>query len=621
MNWDAEYRGARFYKCALQVNACEYGPQYRGKAQIPEQEYNEQILAQCQRHGIEVLGIADHGWTQGTEALRQFLSDSGIVVFPGFELPSSEKIHMVCLYPEDTASEKISQYYGQLKGSSVSDGNGNTPSSLSCEEIAKTVREQHGFWYAAHMTGKNGLLKLSGSGDNYVHLWKKHELVVAGQIPSLEDNLPEKYMHIINNTNLDYRREKPIAAINAKDVSAPEDLEDAAASCLIKMTEPTFEAFRQAFFDPESRIRLNDQTPEHPHSAIKAIQWKGAGFFEDDRLVFSENLNAVIGGRGTGKSTLIESIRYALNLDVQQDREKALNAIRKRNLSNSEISLTVHSKAQHGQTYVITRRYGEQPVVRNAEGEKSNLEPHDILPEIKVLGQNEILDIRDDEEAKLALIRYFFSPENERADREIGDLRIRLERNRRKMLEAKEAFEELQTQISKEPSLKEKAKRYEELGLSDKLKNVQKLEKENSSVGRMEDQFAHIDEWLTDYKEIFDLSFLKRLDELDSSNKKLMMEMKQILDALKTSMDKHAQSMETDLAHSRSQYSAKKSEWDKACAALRSELQEAMAKLPDQMGTSGPKLGTEYQSVLRELAGLDGIRARYQRQEQILQMQ
>ena len=138
------------------------------------------------------------------------------------------------------------------------------PASHSCQEIAVKVQEQGGFWYAAHMTGNNGLLRLDAGGSNYVHLWKRDDLVIAGQIPGSVNDLPPKYKAIVENTEHDYKREKPIAVINAKDIAIPEDLSESSATCFVKMTGPTFSAFRKAFHDPDARIRLD--LPEQPNT-------------------------------------------------------------------------------------------------------------------------------------------------------------------------------------------------------------------------------------------------------------------------------------------------------------------------------------------------------------------
>ena len=148
MNKDIQYQGARFYKCALQVNPHNYAQKYQGGAPQNEDVYNDKILRYCKENEIEVVGLADHGSVVNSEKLRGFLEDKHITVFPGFEIASSEKIHMVCLYSEETNTATLNQNLGQVMGDSTLDKY-TTPSSLSCQTIAKLVlKEQEGFWYA-----------------------------------------------------------------------------------------------------------------------------------------------------------------------------------------------------------------------------------------------------------------------------------------------------------------------------------------------------------------------------------------------------------------------------------------------------------------------------------------
>ena len=106
------------------------------------------------------------------------------------------------------------------------------------------------------MTGNSGLLRLQQDGGGLVHVWKDHDLVRVGQIPGSVTDLPNQYNLIVQNKNPDYRRERPITVINAKDVAVPEDLADPRASTFIKMTRPCFASFLSAFKYPESRVRL-----------------------------------------------------------------------------------------------------------------------------------------------------------------------------------------------------------------------------------------------------------------------------------------------------------------------------------------------------------------------------
>ena len=625
MSSEIEYRGAQFYKCALQVNSASYSKDFRGGEGLDEDIYNQGIVRYCHENDIKVVGLADHGSVDTSQTLRECLIAEGFVVFPGFEIASSEKIHMVCLYSEETKNSQLQQYLGQLMGQNIAQlrKKKTDPSSLSCEQIAgKILKEQDGFWYAAHMTNTSGLLRLSGAGDNYVHLWKKHDLVVAGQIPGKIEDLDvnkeklQSYLSIIKNKNPDYHREKPIAIINAKDVNTPEMLSDLSAYCLIKMTEPNFPAFRDAFYDPKSRVRLNHEVPNTPYSAITSIRWEGAGFFSDNSIGLSVHLNTFIGGRGTGKSTVIESIRYVLGLPYHGWNDQALERISKKNLRDSKIILEVTSKAQNGQIYSASRRFGEQTVVRNSQGEISNLSPDDILPDIQLLGQNEILGIEKDENAKLMLIRNFL-PDSHGHDKQIEEIKRNLKTNGEKFIKAWEGLEVLKEMIQKESKLKEQAGQFQALGIQEKLNNAGLLEREKSLQRRSEEQFNFIQNWLDSYDDVIDLEFLQdgNIDELP--NKELIIKVRQALEQLQDSLNQTVNYAQKSKTQAFEEYEKIKKDWLAKSEAIKDELNQAMNKLPEQAGKTGKQLGGEYTNITQQLVHIEQQKTEYLRQKKL----
>ncbi|MFH0997397.1 MAG: AAA family ATPase [Pseudomonadota bacterium] len=80
----------------------------------------------------------------------------------------------------------------------------------------------------------------------------------------------------------------------------------------IKMSTPSIESLRQAFLDPESRICLEPRPPQVTHTHIQSIEINNTKFLKDQTVVLSPYLNCLIGGRGSGKSMLFESMRLGL---------------------------------------------------------------------------------------------------------------------------------------------------------------------------------------------------------------------------------------------------------------------------------------------------------------------
>lgn len=627
MSDTTEYKGARFYKCALQVNSSGEKQRLQGGNHQDEDTYNRQILEQCRKNKIKVVGLADHGSVSRSGTLRCCLTDNGITVFPGFEIASSEKIHMVCSYPETTDKDQLNGFLAQLMGKNVSELRNNPahPSSLSCEEMAEMVlKKQNGFWYAAHITNNNGLLRLSGVGDNFLHLWKKDDLVVAAQIPgSIEDLYGgedlTKYRKIIKNQDPNYEREKPIAVINAKDVYEPNDLSHSSASCLVKMTRATFQAFKDAFKDPQSRIFLNSSNgvPSTPVSVIESIRWSGSGLFEDQKLVFSNHLNAVIGGRGTGKSTFIESIRFALDLQPHGNDRQAMQGIQSSNLKNSKVTLKVRCGSQHGEYYTISRRFGESPVIKNANGEISQMTPQDLLPEIELLGQNEILKIEESKVDKLALLKKFL-PDTLESDNRIAEAKRKLSENRIKIIAAQKGFDEIEQKVNRKEKLEEQKQQYKKLGIEEKLKNSALLEKEKQIESRVDDQLNRVADWLDQYSDIFDLGFLRDKNIEGLPNKESIAEIRSHLEKLETSLDglyKHAlEKLEATVQAHQSEQKV----WKEKSDAIRDQINQAIAQLPDQGDKPGKEIGDNYRKIVADLSVIERHKEEFKRQKEII---
>ena len=113
------------------------------------------------------------------------------------------------------------------------------------------------------------------------------------------------------------------------------------------MTKPGFEAFKLAFQDPESRVRLNSDVEEKYYSQLTNLKITG-GYLDNLCIEFSEHLNAVIGGRGTGKSTLLECLRYVLGkTPIGKNAQKQHTEIIKENIGKNKarIDLSVLSSA------------------------------------------------------------------------------------------------------------------------------------------------------------------------------------------------------------------------------------------------------------------------------------
>ena len=594
---EQHYTFAQFWKCALQVNPHAYSTNYRGRDHgMDANTYAAALRDACLTERIQVVGLADHGSVADAEIMRRVLVEASIVVFPGFEVATTEKVHWVCLFPEDTSEQQLERYLGRLELTNPEDG--VRPSRLGGQQLLQCVDELGGFCFAAHATSDSGLLK-----GKFNNVWADARLRAA-QIPGKIDDLPQEYKPIALNKTPNYKRDHPVALINAKDVAKPDDLRNPRASTFIKMTRPCFASFLTAFKDPESRVRLSDELQERFYSQIDSISIEG-GYFDGLSAKVSGHLNAVIGGRGTGKSTLLECLRYAM--DVPHKSEDAIrqgDQIVKENLGKAggRVVLKLRSAANHMKPYTVIRRYGEPPRVIDEQGNESRLHPgRDLLPGIEIYGQNEIYELARSPGALTRVLDRFL-PESVEQQARLDSALRKLRENSERFAKAQEQRDEIERHIAELPKLEEQARQFKEQGLEEKLKQVPLLERERQLGPRILDEVKRTRDGQRQLQESLpDLVFLsdKALEGLPHAE--LLQRGRQLLDNLGTTLRQKLGEIDKAIGDTETSLAGLVTKLSEALAASETQLEKEFARLPAVAGKDGKEIGRAYQRLLREI--------------------
>lgn len=596
-----QYTKARFWKCALQVNPAGYITLRGSDHGLTEDQYNQELLRIAKDNEIKVIGWADHGNVDGVDAIRTVMNANGILVFPGFEICSTEKTHFVCLFSEDTSRDQLNRYLGAL-GLTDPD-NGVWPSNLGGNDLLAKVEELGGFVYAAHCTNESGILR-----QKLVHVWQ-NPLLKAAQIPGALDDLKNGesngYRKILINVDSNYQRENKVAIINAKDVAKPEDLADQKASCLIKMTRPCFESFKLAFQDPESRVRLNSDVSEKYYSRIESLKVTG-GYLDEVQIEFSEHLNSVIGGRGTGKSTLLECIRYALQLKpIGKNAQKQHDEIIKENLGKSKarVEIVIRSARMNGKRFTVARRYGESVSLKDESGNPSSFTPADLLPEIEIYGQNEIYEIAQDKASQRQLLTRFVDAGKHDGERRIQETLGKLAENRKKLIEAQGNVALIEDEVARLPKLEEQLGQFKSLGLEEKLKIVPLLETEKrlqkrgveEEGGNLDKAFQAVRDNLPDTVFLSD-SAIGHLPHAESLRK-----LRAALDDLRGDAEALLSQWQEKYVAAKARIAAIAEELNAGIQQEEAALEKTFKELPAFEGKTGKEIGIEFQGLLREI--------------------
>ncbi|MDO5648119.1 TrlF family AAA-like ATPase [Paracoccus sp. (in: a-proteobacteria)] len=129
----------------------------------------------------------------------------------------------------------------------------------------------------------------------------------------------------------------------------------------LKLGDVGFDAVKFALTD--HTFRVAPDIPAVGHSHINAVRFEG-GLLDGERVTFSPHLNCLIGIQGSGKSSILESVRYALDIpfgEKAQDKEykdKLLPHVLK-----SGGKVIVEATDRHGGRFEVSRILGHLPDV------------------------------------------------------------------------------------------------------------------------------------------------------------------------------------------------------------------------------------------------------------------
>ena len=593
--------GARFYRCALQVNPFAYLRRHNRPTSFrTETEYNAAIVAACHEVGIEIIGVTDHYRFHESTGLVQAARESGIFAFNGFEAVSKDGVHFLCLFDPDKDA-MLERFIGQC---GVHDTQTASPTGgLDSTELLECAKTWEAVCLAAHVASDGGLLRKL-SGQPRINAWKSPHLlacVLAGPVSDAPDNIRP----IIENKEAEHKRNRPVAVINAADVNDPEDLNKDGASCFIKMSNVSVEAFRQAFLDPESRIRLNSDSPPSAHAEFLAVTWEG-GFLRDTSVHFNGNLNVLVGGRGTGKSTMIESMRYALGLDpLGEEARKAHEGVVRYVLgSGTKISLLVRSHKPSRRCYTIERSVPNPPIVKDEAGEVLTLAPKDVMPGVEVFGQHEISELTKSREKLTLLLERFVDRDPTLLGRKTK-IKLELERSRSRIVDVRREMKALEERLAALPVLEETQKRFKEAGLEERLK-------EKSLLIREEGVFTSVRERLAPFRALYndlvealpiDAAFVstKALEGLP--NAVILAEIGTTLGTLSTKLKLVADQLAKALAEADSAIAGTKGRWEEK----RKVIEETYEKLLRELQKSKID-GAEFIRLRKQIEELRPLR-------------
>lgn len=302
--------GARFYRVDLHIHSYGASHDVKDKTMTPEA-----IVDSAISEGLEVISITDHNEISNVEKALVAAKGKNLLVIPGVEL-STPQGHLLCYLPD---LQSLQSFHGKLD---IADRGTNTShcknSILDC---LKHLKGLGGFAVLAHVDGDAGFEKVVTGGATP----HKKDVICDMQLLGIEvltSSSDVFYSDVDTNSDrvsiakerikrLELGESQFLARVLNSDAHALKMVGKNAKGdkkvTRVKMESPSFEALRIGFIDADARIRIEEEIPAMvPHVVGIAAQ---GGFLDGLVIHFSQNLNCIIGGRGTGKSTTFEGVR------------------------------------------------------------------------------------------------------------------------------------------------------------------------------------------------------------------------------------------------------------------------------------------------------------------------
>ncbi len=459
-------KGAHFYRCDFQVHTPR-DQNWKGKDAVTTEEraaYAQSLVAYCRSHDLHAIAITDHHdmafVPHVLKAAASETDDSGealppgkrLVVFPGIELTLGVPCQAILLLDADFPENMFVPLLTALHLTPPADDQPRNGNVVRLDDVhsfldLKLELDRHNWLKDKYIIfpnvtgeGEYSLLR-NGQMGKYIEM-----PCVGGYVDGPLSKLKPGRKSIIDGHDKSWGN-KRIACFQTSD-NRHEDHRDLGTSTTwVKWATPTAEALRQACLAQESRV--SHETPLLPALVIASISVSNSLFLGPIDLELNPQYNAMIGGRGTGKSTILEYLRWALcdqppgiddveTPNYQARRHRLIEQTLKPLAATVEVRFEVN-----GVPHIVRRSSTDGSILlKIAAGEMrpcAEDEVRSLLP-IEAYSQKQLSDVsvRIDE-----LTRFVTAPirgELNRIDRELADYADRIRqsyatRRRRRALE------------------------------------------------------------------------------------------------------------------------------------------------------------------------------------------
>lgn len=455
-------------------------------------ETAKDIVEKAVAENLSIIAITDHHTVKGIDEIVKTANGKNITVLPGVELRTdkgNKGIHIIGVFDVSITSKTI--YDKLLCPLNFSENDIKTKSDkhIYCnfEDACQKIHELGGLVLLHAGNKSNGIEQL----DSDIRATLKRDLASLVDIFEVSSQKQvDDYWKIVFPK---IKQEFPcVITSDACDRSKLQYKKGHSTEVIGKKyswikSEPTFQGLKEILYEPILRVSLDEQCPVYLHPQLTSIEIETPKEYLDqqiaikdrfclakiDKILFNPNLNSLIGGRATGKSTLLELLGFVFDKYQTSENPKKPSIIENLQSKYSKIKIKIGFK------------FGEKEyeTEKGLSDVKSNLFGFDII----YLPQDEIEKRASDDEAITDLINNLIDESKLKANKStLINNRLTLEKYRNnysqkfaKEKELKAAQDELQkTQLVLNFA---QSKQYKSL-VADLSSKIKEREKVNSAI-------------------------------------------------------------------------------------------------------------------------------------------
>ncbi len=276
---------------------------YKGDKSVTPHQFVSSFI----ERGFDLIAITDHNTgahiDQILEAQRRIAATAGdnITILPGVEICVSPGVHLLAILP-DGGSAAVSDLLSRLGLALEEHGTTEGLITVPIDELANIVRGRGGLLIGAHANSNKGVVQELAGQARLQWLKVLDALEISSE--SQEENISK---------TIDYVRNSLKSAIPFVFGSDTHDCQSASIGMWVKMADPSLISLRQLTYEPDLRVsRTEPEVPAHGRIGGFVVSH---GIYIDQRFRFSPHLNVIVGGRGGGKSAVIDLLRFAFEAE------------------------------------------------------------------------------------------------------------------------------------------------------------------------------------------------------------------------------------------------------------------------------------------------------------------